>query len=414
MKSSNPILSLTILLFLSTTSFAQAEWPQWGGLSRDFNAPVKGKGPAESWPANGPKQLWSRPLGNGHSGILVDHGVLYTMYSQGDHEFVIALAAETGKTLWEYKYEAPRASVNYYEQGFGPHSTPLLVGDLLFTAGSLGKVHAFDKKSGKVVWSVDLYKDLGGTEMGRGYSCSPLAYKNTIILTLGGVGQSLVALNQKDGRVVWKNQTLDLSPSSPIIINVDGQEQLVDFMGREVVGLDPSNGELFWRYPHETQWGLNISTPVWGPDNLLFVSSAYNGGSRVLRLSRREGKTTVEELWFHRKLRVHHSNAIRIGDFIYASSGDFGPAFFTCVNVKTGEITFQDRRLPRSNFLYVDGKLIILDEDGNLTLATVSPTGLRVISKASVMKHLSWTVPTLVGTKLYLRDRETITALDLS
>ena len=49
-----------------------------------------------------------------------------------------------------------------YEAGLGPHSTPLMVGDLLYTVGSIGKLHALDKKTGKVVWSQDLYKDLGG------------------------------------------------------------------------------------------------------------------------------------------------------------------------------------------------------------------------------------------------------------
>ena len=69
--------------------------------------------------------------------------------------------------------------------------------------------------------------------MDRGYSCSPLAYKNTIILTLGGgQNQTLIAFNQKDGTIAWKNQSLDMSPSSPIIINVDGQEQLVAFSAR--------------------------------------------------------------------------------------------------------------------------------------------------------------------------------------
>ncbi|HLE63840.1 MAG TPA: hypothetical protein VI750_11890, partial [Pyrinomonadaceae bacterium] len=116
----------------------------------------------------------------------------------------------------------------------------------------------------------------------------------------------------------------------------------------------------------------------------------------------------------HRRLRLHHTTAIRIGDFVYASSGDFGPAFLAGVNVKTGDIAFQDRSFPKANLLYADGKLIILDEDGNLALATVSPAGLKVISKVSVMKNLAWTVPTLVGTKLYLRDRRTIAALDLS
>jgi outer membrane protein assembly factor BamB len=402
-----------ILLFpvLSISASAQAEWPQWGGPDRNFN--VKAKGLAQSWPSAGPKQLWTRPLGQGHSSIVVDGKTLYTMYSQGEEEVVIALAADTGKTIWEYKYNAPTAGIDY-EYGFGPHATPLLVGNLLYTVGSIGMLHALNKETGKVVWSHDLWKEYGGKKMGRGYSCSPLAYKNSLILTLGGKDQTIVAFNQKDGSIAWKSLSLDLSPASPLLINVDGQDQMVMFLGKEIVGVDPNNGALLWSHGHITEWGLNISLPVWGSDNLLFLSSAYSGGSRVLKLTQKDGKTTVEELWFHRRLRLHHGTAIRIGDYVYSSSGDFGPSFLAGVNVKTGEIAFQDRSFPKSNLLYADGRLIILDEDGNLALATVSPEGLKVVSKVALMRNIAWTVPTLVGTKLYLRDRRSITAVDLS
>lgn len=410
-KSLKTIAISLLTLVASVSTFAQSEWPQWGGPDRNFT--VKTKGLAATWPTSGPKQLWTRPLGRGHSAIVVDGKTLYTMYSAGEEEMVIALAADTGKTIWEHKYAAPTAGQNY-QAGFGPHSTPLISGTLLFTVGALGKLHALDKQTGKVIWSHDLWKELGGKSMDRGYACSPLLYKNTIILTLGGKDQALIAFNVKDGSVAWKSLNVDISPTSPILINVDGQEQLVAFMGKEIVGVDPNNGTLLWSHGHVTDWGLNISLPVWGSDNLLFLSSAYNGGSRVLRLSRKDGKTQVEEVWFHRRLRLHHGTAIRIGDYVYASSGDFGPAFLAATNVKTGEIAFQDRSFPKSNFVYADGKLIILDEDGNLALATVSPTGLNLISKFALLKNLAWTVPTLVGTKLYLRDRQTITALDLS
>ena len=398
------------LLACSLEARAQSDWLQFGGPTRDFVSTSKGL--AASWPATGPRQLWSRPLGEGYSAILVNGNMLYTMYSQGEQEIVIALAADTGKTIWEHKYDAPHAGMNY-EYGAGPHSTPLLVGDLLYTVGSTGKLFALDKKTGKVAWSHDMWKEYGGTKMDRGYSASPIAYKNTIILTLGGKGQTLIAFNQKDGSVAWKNQTLDMSPASPMIINVNGQDQLIAFLGKVVAGIDPNNGNLLWSHPHVTEWGLNISMPVWGSDNLLFISSAYSGGSRVLKLTQKDGKTTAEELWFHRRMRLHHGTAIRIGDYVYGSSGDFGPAFFAAVNVKTGEISYQDRSFPKSNLVLADGKLIILDEDGNLALASATPTELKVISKASVLKNIAWTVPTLVGTKLYLRDRRTIAALDL-
>jgi outer membrane protein assembly factor BamB len=409
-----PILVLrlipVVLLVAVIDVHAQTDWLQWGGPNRDFTSASKGL--AASWPATGPKQLWSRPLGAGHSAVLASGKNLYTMYSQGEQEIVIALAADTGKTIWEHKYEAPTAGLDL-EYGAGPHSTPVIVGETIYTVGTTGKLFALNTNNGRVVWQHDLWKDLGGSKMGRGYSCSPLAYKNTIILTLGGTGQTLAAFNQKDGSVAWKNQTLDLSPSSPVLINVDGQDQLIMFLGKVVAGLDPNNGNLLWSHPHVTEWGLNITMPVWGKDNLLFISSAYSGGSRVLKLTQKAGKTTVEELWYQNKMRVHHGTAIRVGDYVYGSSGDFGPAFFAAINVKTGEILYQDRSFPKTNFLLADGKFIMLDEDGNLALANATPQGLSVISKASIMKNLAWTVPTLAGTKLYLRDRRTIAALDL-
>ena len=277
-------------LLLLTGSFiearAQSDWLQWGGPNRNFTSSSKGL--AATWPATGPRRLWSRPLGAGHSSIIASGNTLYTMYSEGGQESVIALAADTGKTIWEHKYASSDAGLDL-RYGAGPHSTPLLVGDLLFTVGSRGQLFAFDKKTGKVAWSHDLWTEYGGTKMGRGYSCSPVAYKNTVILTLGGPGQTLVAFNQKDGTVAWKNQTLDMSPSSPLIVNVDGQDQLIAFLGKVVAGLDPNNGNLIWTHPHVTEWGLNISTPVWGAGNLLFVAAAYGMGGRVLHLSRAGG-----------------------------------------------------------------------------------------------------------------------------
>lgn len=93
-------------LVLSSAVAAQG-WPQWGGPHRNFT--VDANGLAEAWPAGGPKQLWSRALGEGHSSIVVDADRLFTMYSKGEQEFVVALDRTTGRTIWEKANAAPTA-----------------------------------------------------------------------------------------------------------------------------------------------------------------------------------------------------------------------------------------------------------------------------------------------------------------
>src|SRR5262245_58896719 len=93
-------LCVVFLMWSGVTASAQtANWPQWGGPQRNFM--VEAKGLAESWPAGGPKRLWNRALGEGHSSVVVDGDRLYTMYSKGEKEFVVALNAATGETIWE-------------------------------------------------------------------------------------------------------------------------------------------------------------------------------------------------------------------------------------------------------------------------------------------------------------------------
>jgi hypothetical protein len=112
-------------------------------------------------------------------------------------------------------------------------------------------------------------------------------------------------------------------------------------------------------------------------------------------------------------MRVHIGTVIRLGDYVYGSSGDFGPAFISAVDMRSGKVVWQDRSFSRAQLLYADGKMIVLDEDGNLGLATVSPEGLSVLARAAILEHVSWTPPTLQGTTLYVRDRRTIAAFNL-
>jgi outer membrane protein assembly factor BamB len=197
---------------------------------------------------------------------------------------------------------------------------------------------------------------------------------------------------------------------------VEGQDQLVVTSNDGLHGLDPSNGEMLWGpIANEKQYGAHMSTPLWSPaDRLLFFSAAYDGGGKVLQLSRPGGKTTkVEELWFSNKMRVHFGNALRIGDHYYGSSGDFGPSFLTAVDAKTGDIRWQDRTFNKANLVQSGNRVILLDEDGVLALVTLSPDRMTVLARAPVATGTAWTAPALVGTTLYVRDRTNIMALDV-
>jgi len=404
---------------------AAADWRQWGGPDRNFKSTASGL--ADAWPADGPPVLWSRPLGLGHSGIVVDDGRLFTMYRPGrelsragpwqEAEVVVALDAASGATLWEHRYPSAPLDFSY---GAGPHATPLVVGDRVFTAGTNRQIHAFEKATGRVIWAHDLVRDFGAPPtlirpgVKAGYGASPLAWRGLVIVTAGGDGQSVIAFRAADGTVAWKSGDFLISETSPLIVDVDGEPELIVVGGQSVNGLDPDTGRLRWTHAHDTDGDMNTSTPIWSTeDNVLFLSAAYNNGSRALRLTRRDGRTEVEELWFSRRMRLMFSNALRLGDHVYGTSGDFGPAFFGALDVKTGELAWQERGFGRSSLIHADGKAVILDEDGSLTLARLSPAGMTRLAAVDLFDTTSWTVPTLVGTTLYARDRERIVALDL-
>ena len=436
---------LATLAQAATDADIDQEWAWWGGPRWDWKPATPAL--ADSWPESGPPVLWRRPLGEGYSAISVKDGALYTMLRDGEDETVVALSAATGETLWQHTYESPTEGWTF-DRGAGPHATPAVTAERVFAIGSTGKMHALDRATGAALWSHDLIAELDGGVRHRGYSSSPLLHDDLVIAVVGGEAGTVVAFRQADGTVAWRGGSDDSSYSSPLLIELPpelpsstssatdasrrapsaptrrpsadsdglpgGQHQLVVFAATRILGVDPDSGRELWSHPHPTRSAFNISTPLWSEDDgILFVSSAYDGGGRAIQLEREGDATEVKELWFSNQVRVHFGTAIRLGDTVYASSGDFGPAPMTAVDVGSGEVLWRDRTFAKHSLLHADGKLILLDEDGALGLVEVSREGMTVRSRAQVFESLSWTVPTLVGTKLYLRNRAEIMALEL-
>ena len=440
--------ALSTALVAAASAIANDDWLKWGGPASNFKVTTDGL--AKAWPEDGPKRLWVRDLGDGYSSIVCDGERLYTMHWLADapsaskeegqdksggadpategsdseegtseqdakkkgQEVVVALDATTGETIWEYKYPASWTEGMDIQFGPAPNSTPLIVGDRIYTVGATVKLHCLDKKTGKVIWARDLVEEYKAATMMYGYGASPVAYEDTIILPIGGEGQGIVAFKQADGAVAWKAQDFDPAWATPLLINVDGEDQLVVMMAKGVAGLDPNNGELKWK--HDGHEGGYICSPIWGDDNILVVTGAYGVGARGIKLTREDDKTVAEELWYNKKMQIMHGNGVRVGDVLYGASGDFGPVFIAAVDVKTGEFLWRKRGFSKATCVYGDKKLIILDEDGNLALTSPRSKKLKIRSKFQLCKRNAWTVPTLIGTRLYVRDRHQIMALDLS
>ncbi len=421
------VAGLSIYLSAASAPRAEAQWLQWGGSSRNFV--VETEGLANSWPKDGPKELWRRQLGDGYSSILCDEGMLFTQYRKtrtDEEEITVALDAKTGRTIWEHKIPSIlKKPVS--EWGYGPNSTPLIAGRRLFVLGTNGVLQCFDKRSGSVLWKHDLIDQFDSPAVdGGGYTSSPIAYKSSVILAVGKKktddddevlvgpaapapsGQSLIAFDQESGDLLWQSLDFHFSMTSPILITFDGQDQLVFPVEKAVLGIDPNDGRMLWRQAME--WQDIISTPIWDGDHTIIVTrGGGEGGTLAIQLTSQGGRTVPEELWSSRKARVSYGTPVRSADFAYVPTDQA----MIGLDLKTGRRAWYERGFASASCVLADGKLIILDENGQLTLATPLPKELTIHAQHQLTERHSLTPPTLVGTTLFVRDRKQIMALDL-
>jgi outer membrane protein assembly factor BamB len=387
------------MLVVALAGPATAQWPQWGGPNRDFQSSAMDL--AEEWPEAGPRKLWERALGAGYSSIVADGGRLFTLYRSGEEEVVVSLDAKTGATVWEHRYRTTSGNEP-------PNSTPTVVGDRVYTLGVSGLLCALDKESGKLVWSHDLVEEYEAKRPQYGFSASPLAHGEALILPVGGAEYGVAAFALADGKLLWHEHDLQEAYASPVLIDVEGEAQVVVLAAGQVVGLSPETGELLWSEPIEGD--QNIASPIWS-DRLLCVT-ASPAGSVGLRFSKADGKTRVERAWKNDQVQIAQTTVVRVGDHFYGSTGQ-DPFFVTAIHARTGEVAWRRSGFSLANLVSAGGKLLLLDADGALGLATAGPEVWQVDFKVSLLHSQAFTTPALAGNHAYLRDSSHIMAIDL-
>jgi outer membrane protein assembly factor BamB len=406
-------LVATVVSVAGTAASAAEPWLQWGGPRRDFtvNAPAL----LDAWPEDGPKVIWQRPLGPGYAQITGDGDgkCLYTLYREGNDDVLVALDATTGKTLWSHRTTTPPLDGQTLDFGTGPNATPLVLEDRIITVSFAGRLNCVARTDGKRLWSHDFVRDFDGRVMKFGHAASPLYYKGKVIALVGGSRYGAVAFDPADGKLVWHSEPMEVSYASPKVINVDGQDQIAFFTSEAVVGIDASDGRKLWSSPVVNRYRNNCTDALWGADNLLWAATQLEGGTRVLEIRRQDRATTVAQKWSNDKVRIFHWNAMRIGNHVYGSLGD-RVTLFSATDIRTGEVAWRERGFHKVNSILADGKLIMLDENGKLALAKVSPAKFELISQVDLLEKPAWTPPTLIGSTLYVRDKVNLMALDLA
>lgn len=382
-----------------------ADWPQFRGPNRDGIS--KETGLLKSWPADGPKVLWKVPVGVGFSGITVAGGRLYTMEGRNDDEGAVALDAATGKTVWRVKLDRKYRS----GQGDGPRSTPTVAGDLVYTLTAGGKLFALRAATGKVVWSHDLASEYGARAPQWGVSTSPLVEGNLLLVDVGGsAGKSVMAFDLRTGKVAWSSQNDQAGYSAPIAFTVGGVRQALFFTGTSIASLSPADGRLFWRKSWQTDYDVNAATPIFIPPDKVFVSSGYDTGAALLRMKAGGGKVAVEEVWKSKKMKNQFSSSVLWQGHIYG----FDNETFKCIEAATGAEKWKERGLGHGALILADGHLFVLSERGKLVLVEATPEGYNEKASADVLSGKCWTAPTLANGKLYVRNEETMLALDVA
>ena len=401
------IIPVIILLCLSVNVTAQSasDWPQWRGPNRDGIS--KETGLLKQWPAEGPPLVWKAAgAGRGYSSISIARGRLYTMGLRGDREYVIAFDTNTGKEVWA----TPHGSAFRNDRGDGPRGTPTVDGDRVYALGGNGDLSALDASTGRIVWTMNVLQKFGGSNIIWGISESPLVMGEKVLVNAGGPGASIVALNKKDGSLIWKSQSDRAGYSSAIPVQVGNTTQVVFFTHRRALGLDLNTGQLLWDYPRAANDVANAATPI-ARGNRVFISSDYGTGAGLVEIKASDKGVTAEEVYFTRDMRNHHSSSVLVGDHLYG----FSSSILTAMRFDTGEIAWRDRSVGKGSLVYADGHLYCLSENGVVGLVEATPEGYREKGRFRIQQDSlpTWAHPAIAGGRLYIRDQDTIYAFDV-
>ena len=383
------------------------DWPQWRGPERTGISQETGL--LRQWPPSGPPALWSAAgLGEGYGSISIKGNQAFVQGLKGRDSVVTSLGRADGKILWTRVVGPGRDN----DRGPGPRSTPTVDGDRVFVLTENGDLAALRAADGGVVWQRNILRDFSGQNISWLISESPLVDGDRVIVTPGGRGAGMVALDKATGKTVWVAKELsdEAGYSSAIVADIGGVRTVMTLTSSAGVGVRASDGKLMWRNRSAANGTANATTPVFS-NNTVFYTSSYGTGGALLALTPQSGEVRAQEVYFTRDMQNHHGGVIVLGSTLYG----FHNSIMAALDLPTGKSLWRNRSVGKGAISYADGRFYILSEDHVMGLAEATPAGYREFGRFSIadLGWPSWAHPVVSGGRLYIRNQGTLLAYDV-
>ncbi len=417
-------LLLPTLLSLAALPLYAADWPQYRGLKTDGSTVEKIVKP---WTSEPPKQVWKTPSEGGFSSFAVVGGKVFTLsLKEADgakQESVVALDANTGKELWFApltfaKYDGGGDSgTSDNKGGDGPRSTPTADATQVYAISSQLSVRAFDAATGKVAWTRDLLKEHGGRNIQWQNAASPLLAGGLLYVAGGGAGESLLALNPKDGAVVWKAFDEKITHATPVATNILGQGQVIFFLQSGLLAVEPKTGKELWRYKFDYSTSTAASPVVSG--DIVYCSAGYGMGAGAVKITKQGTEFVATELYRMRgnkPLANHWSTPVIKDGFLYGmfQFKEYGKGPVKCVEIATGQVKWEKEGFGPGQVILAGDQVVALSDAGELVLFDAKPDAYKELARADILDGKCWTTPVLANGRIYARSTKESVCVDVA
>src|SRR5262245_61972086 len=384
---------------------ARNYWTNFRGPARDGRydeVPIR-----TDWPAQGLRVLWKQPIGGGYASFVVADGMAFTLEQRRRQEIVAAYDLDTGRELWTHGWDAEfREST-----GDGPRATPTWEAGRLWALGAQGDLACFEAKDGKVIWSKNILRENGASNLQWGMAGSPLIVDDKVIVLPGGTsGKAVVAYNKMTGAPVWKALNDKQAYVAPMLVDLAGRRQILVVTSSRVVGLAPEDGALLWESSWNTDMGINVSQPIPIDANRFFISSGYGKGAALVEISANGSAFIARKVWENTSMKNKFNSSVLYEGNVYG----LDEGILTCVDVKTGERRWKGGRYGYGQVILASGHLVIISDEGDLVLVKASPDKHTEVSKFSAIEGKTWNYPAISGGRLLVRNQTQMACFDVS